>query len=77
MRPDDDVGLRLMTAAHRKVPRRASDGVSVDFEAGMMTARHHRGSRRQHRVTYSPITAQRKPIMMKKPVNRAMRPSPP
>ena len=29
------------------------------------------------RPDYSPITAQRKPIMMKKPVNRAMRPRPP
>jgi hypothetical protein len=28
-------------------------------------------------VGYSPITAQRKPIMMKKPLNRAMRPMPP
>ncbi len=26
---------------------------------------------------YSPITDQRKPIMMKKPVNRAIRPRPP
>jgi hypothetical protein len=26
---------------------------------------------------YSPITAQRKPIMMKKPLNRAIRPIPP
>jgi hypothetical protein len=26
---------------------------------------------------YSPMTAQRKPIMMKKPVNRAIRPMPP
>jgi hypothetical protein len=29
------------------------------------------------RRSYSPITDQRKPIMMKKPVKRAMRPIPP
>jgi hypothetical protein len=36
-----------------------------------------RSSRAHRRVRYSPITAQRKPIMMKKPLNRAMRPRPP
>src|SRR5690242_11352496 len=36
-----------------------------------------RGLRQGDRPGYSPITAQSNPIMMKKPVNRAMRPRPP
>jgi hypothetical protein len=48
-----------------------------------VTARTHddpgtgRGREAAGVADYSPITAQRKPIMMKKPLNRAIRPIPP
>jgi hypothetical protein len=49
----------------------ASTNVLVD-----VTGRGYEG-RRMPSTSYSPITAQRNPIMMKNPENRAMRPMPP
>ena len=57
--------------------RRSSIGPRTDDDPGADRGREERGERRSAGGDYSPITDQSRPIMMKKPLNRAIRPMPP